>query len=134
MRTGLCSAVTSGAVLVFCTASAGAAELRVDDDHAQCPTETDTSIQTAGNAAAASTGKDKIKGCPGDYQEQVIIDGHALDGLKLEALKPTKLKLDQAEDATSESIIRFPATVSATYPRALVLVRNASDVQVSGFR
>jgi len=111
-----------------------AKEFVVDDERAQCPKADFSSIQAAVTAAAASPGKDKVKVCPGLYQEQVRIEGPSQDDLKLEAKKPTKLEQEQTADPTEEAIIKFPETALATNPRALVLIRNADDVRVTGFR
>jgi pectin methylesterase-like acyl-CoA thioesterase len=56
--------------LFILSLSATAATLTVDDDHAQCPSATFTSIQAAVTAANPN---DKINVCPGTYHEQVVI-------------------------------------------------------------
>ena len=112
----------------------GGKEFEVDDDRAQCKKAGFTSIQAAVDAAAARPGKDTIVVCPGLYQEQVRIEGPAQDGLRLEAKKHTKLDRDATADPAREAIIKFPAIALPTTPRALVLVRDAESVQVSGFR
>jgi len=110
-----------------------AKEIRVDDDGAQCPNATQTSIQAA--VTAADPG-DKIKVCAGNYVEQVRIDGSGKNGLKLEAQKHTKLVQSQAADPTTEAIIRYPAA-AALLPDAekfIVRVRTAVGVKITGFR
>ena len=112
----------------------GGKEFEVDDDRAQCKKAGFTSIQAAVDAAAARPGKETIVVCPGLYQEQVRIEGPAQDGLRLEAKKHTKLERDATADPAREAIIKFPTITLPTTPRALVLVRDAESVQVSGFR
>lgn len=112
----------------------GGKDFEVDDDRAQCKNAAFTSVQAAVDAAAARPGKDTIVVCPGLYQEQVRIEGPAQDGLRLEAKKHTKLDRDTTADPAREAIIKFPAITLPTTPRALVLVRDAEGVQVSGFR
>ena len=123
--------------LVSASLTAGTAlakEFRVDDDGMQCKKADFTTISAAVSAAAANPGKDQIRVCSGLYKEQVTIAGSAQDGLKLFADKNTKLTVDTAADPSREAIIKFPATVLPTNPRALVLVSGAHDVEVSGFR
>ena len=109
-------------------------EFQVDDNRKQCRKADFTSIQAAVTAAGTRPGRDRIEVCPGLYQEQVRIEGPAQDGLELEAQKNTKLDRDVTANPSKEAIIKFPATTLPTNPRALVLVRNAEKVQVSGFR
>ena len=90
--------------------------LFVDDDHAQCPNATFTSIQAAVNASGPHG---TIKVCPGTYAEQVRIDGHLHDGLKLESLK------------SWQAIIKWPAVELP--PLALVSISNANRVTVRDF-
>ena len=111
-----------------------AKEFEVDDNRVECKKADFTSIQAAVTAAAGQPGKDTIQVCPGTYEEQVRIEGPAQDGLRLLAKKQTKLDRDVAADPEKEAIIKFPATTLPTNPRALVLVRNAERVRVSGFR
>jgi hypothetical protein len=59
------------ALLIFGAGATQAATLTVDDDHAQCPGATFTSIQAA---VTAATPGDKINVCPGTYHEQVMIN------------------------------------------------------------
>jgi parallel beta-helix repeat protein len=111
-----------------------AKEFEVDDNKVQCKKADFTSIQAAVTAAAAQPGKNRIEVCPGLYQEQVRIEGPAQDRLVLAAKKHTKLDRDVTADPAEEAIIKFPGTTLPTNPRALVLVRDAEGVQVSGFR
>jgi parallel beta-helix repeat protein len=121
-------------VFVLGASPAMAKEFEVDDDKVQCKKADFTSIQAAVNAAAAHPGKDRIEVCSGRYEEQVRIEGPAQDRLQLAAKKHTKLDRDVTADPSKEAIIQFPGTALPTNPRALVLVRNAQKVQVSGFR
>jgi parallel beta helix pectate lyase-like protein len=109
-------AATAG-IMAVAAAPASAREFRVDDDHAQCPNAQFTTIQAAVTAAGPN---DTVKVCPGTYPEQVRIETHAKDGLKLESLTPLTAK------------IQFPPLDIST-PRALVLVRGADDVTVRDF-
>ena len=95
---------------------ASAKELRVDDDHAQCPNAQFTSIQAA---VAAADQNDTVKVCPGTYTEQVRIETHAKDGLKLVSLVPQK------------AIIQAPPTIP--FPKAIVLIEDANRVEISFF-
>jgi parallel beta-helix repeat protein len=106
--------VTGASALALSAGPAMAKELRVDDNGAQCPKADFTTIQAAVTAAQPG---DKIKVCPGTYQEQVRIDNK--NRLKLEALKK------------QEATIKFPTTT--TPPNALVHIRNSDDVDVRGF-
>ena len=90
--------------------------LFVDDDHAQCPNAMFTSIQAAINASGPNA---TIKVCPGTYAEQVRIDGHLHDGLKLESLK------------SWQATIKWP--VIETPPLALVSIHSATRVTVRDF-
>ena len=65
-------------------ANAMAAEVKVDDDGAQCANADFTSIQAAVNAAEPG---DKVTVCPGTYAEQVTI-GAGKNNLKLVSQKP----------------------------------------------
>jgi len=133
-RGGLRGAAVGVVVLALSAGPATAKQFQVDDDGAQCKKADFTSIQAAVTAAGARPGKDKIQVCPGLYQEQVRIEGPAQDGLRLKAKKRTKLDRDVTADPSKEAIIRFPGTAIPTNPKALVLVRNAEKVLVSGFR
>jgi parallel beta-helix repeat protein len=104
------------AALAFGAAPAMAKEYRVDDDHAQCPTAQFTSIQAA---VLASGPNDTVKVCPGNYTEQVRIDGAQHNGLKLESLQQLA------------AIVRFPpVTVDSNM---LVRVTGARKVTIRGF-
>lgn len=99
-----------------------AATLTVDDDHAQCPAATFTSIQTA--VAAANPG-DKINVCPGTYQEQVVINksltiqGIDVGGQNLAIIKPVGAFANTTSLASGNPIA------------AIVLVDGASNVTLT---
>jgi copper-binding protein NosD len=81
-----------------------------------CPQATYPTIQAAVNASGP---KDTVKVCPGTYPEQVRIEGHAHDGLRLESLTPLG------------ATIQWPAVETA--PLALVHFQAADDVTLRGF-
>jgi len=89
--------------------------LIVDDDRADCPDAAFTSIQAAVDAAGPG---DKIKVCPGTYQEQVRI-GPSKDGLSLFSQVPL------------QAIIKAPLLM--TQPNSIVLVNGADDVTIRQF-
>jgi parallel beta-helix repeat protein len=80
-----------------------------------CPQATYPTIQSAVNASGQG---DTIKVCPGTYSEQVYINGHNHDGLKLESLKPL------------QAIIQWPSTGTSHH---LVDVDTADRVSIRGF-
>jgi len=88
----------------------------VDDDHAQCPNAQFTSIQAA---VVASGPGDQIKVCPGNYTEQVRIEGPQHNGLRLFSQVPL------------QAVIRMP--LAELLPRSVVLVRGARDVDIRHF-
>jgi hypothetical protein len=133
-RGGLLGGVLVTVALALTASPAMAKEFQVDDDKAQCRHADFTSIQAAVTAAGARPGRDEIEVCPGLYQEQVRIEGPSQDRLVLEAKQPTRLRRDVAANPSREAIIKFPAVTLPTNPRALVLVRNAERVRVTGFR
>jgi hypothetical protein len=90
--------------------------LKVDDDHAQCPDAQYSSIQAAVTAAQPN---DTIVVCPGTYTEQVKIQTHQKDGLKLVSQKP------------QQAIIQSPAV--QTSPKAIVLIEGADRVSLVAF-
>jgi parallel beta-helix repeat protein len=98
---------------LFVVGNAAAAELRVDDDGAQCANAY-TTIQDAVNAAKPG---DTIKVCAGTYQESVDIQK---DRLKLESTPALA------------AVIKAPAVVEPD-PQAIVSITNAKDVSVKGF-
>jgi parallel beta-helix repeat protein len=81
-----------------------------------CPVTTYTTIQAAVNASGPG---DTVKVCPGTYTEQVRINGHNHDGLKLESVEPL------------QAIIKWPAIESS--PLALVDLNTANHVTLRGF-
>jgi hypothetical protein len=87
----------------------------VDDDRAQCPDAQFTSIQAAVDAAGPG---DRIKVCPGTYQEQVRI-GTGKDGLTLYSQVPWK------------AVIKAPPIM--TLPNSIVTVDAARDVALRFF-
>jgi hypothetical protein len=90
--------------------------LRVDDDKQQCPDAQYTTIQSA--VAAAQPG-DTIVVCPGTYAEQVKIETHQKDGLKLVSQKP------------HQAVIQSPPVQMS--PKAIVLIDHADRVSLVGF-
>jgi len=108
--------VAAGETLVLGTVPAHTKELRVDDDRAQCPDATFTSIQAAVNAAGPG---DTVTVCPGTYNEQVRINGHTHDGLVLDSLNPLA------------ATIKWPVVEAP--PLALVEVNEADHVSIRGF-
>lgn len=91
-------------LMVFGVQSATAATLLVDDDLAQCPTATFTSIQAA--IAAASIG-DTIKVCPGLYAEQVNVNKNNLTLLGAQAGVDARTR-PFVPDQNTQSIIDHP--------------------------
>jgi len=89
--------------------------LVVDDDFADCPTATFTSIQSA--VAAASAG-DTIKVCAGTYIEQVTITA-GKDGLELRSMPPLAATIK--------------APVLMLDPKAIVHISGADDVTIRDF-
>src|SRR5690348_468992 len=82
----------------------------------ECPATPYTTIQGAVDASGPG---DTVKVCPGTYTEQVRINGHNHDGLKLESLQPL------------QAIIKWPAV--ETFPLALVDFNTANQVTLRGF-
>jgi hypothetical protein len=93
----------------------GGRELRVDDDHVQCPTAQYTRIQDAVNAAQPG---DRIVVCPGTYPEQVTIPA-GKDRISLISQKIWK------------AIIQAPTPMLP--PNAIVRVNGAKDVGITAF-
>jgi hypothetical protein len=112
----LTGALAAAAITVLLGAApAMAREFRVSNN-GSCPNPDFTSIQAAVTAAGPH---DTVKVCPGTYTEQVRIETHAKDGLKLESLRPL------------EARIQFPPVTVAD--NQLVRVRGAQDVTIRGF-
>lgn len=101
--------------LAVTPAFAAKTTLVVDDDFADCPTATFTSIQSA--VAAASAG-DTIKVCAGTYTEQVTIPA-GKDGVELRSVPPL-----------AATIKAPPAMV---VPKAIVNITAAGDVTIRDF-
>jgi len=90
-------------------------QLTVDDDHAQCPEAQFTSIQAA--VAVAGPG-DRVKVCPGTYNEQVRIRPDQ-DGLTIWSQVPW------------QAVIKAPPVM--TLPNSIVLDDGAHDVALRMF-
>jgi parallel beta-helix repeat protein len=107
--------LVAAGVLFAGVAQATAAEIRVDDDHVQCPAAPYTSIQAAVNAAAPG---DTVKVCAGTYVEQVTI-GAGKNGLKVISDKPL------------QAVIKAPPTM--TEPGDIVRITQSQNVLLRGF-
>ena len=120
MRREIVAATLAAGCVAFGAAPALANDdghtLRVDDDKAQCPDAQYTTIQSAVGAAHQN---DTIVVCPGTYAEQVRIQTHAKDGLKLVSQKP------------HQAVIQAPPV--ETSPRTIVLIEQADRVSLVGF-
>jgi parallel beta-helix repeat protein len=90
-------------------------EAVVDDDHAQCPDAQYTSIQAAVDDAGPG---DRIKVCPGTYQEQVTIPS-GKDGLTLYAKVPW------------QAVIKAPPVM--VFPNSIVTVDGSHNVTIRLF-
>jgi hypothetical protein len=88
----------------------------VDDDQAQCPNAAYTSIQAA---VTASDAGDRIKVCPGLYQEQITIPDDK-DDLVLFSRNPL------------EAVIKAPPVMSE--PGDIILVDGAQGVGIRHFK
>jgi hypothetical protein len=99
------------------TAGDGPNMFIVDDDHLDCPNAQFTTIQSAVDASGPG---DQIKVCPGTYMEQVQIVGPGHDGLRLFSRTPL------------QAIIQSPVA-EAKFPRSIVWVSDATDVDISHF-
>jgi hypothetical protein len=81
-----------------------------------CPATPYTTIQSAVDASGPGA---MIKVCPGTYPEQVRINGHTHDNLKLQSLQPLK------------ATIQWPTP--ETVPFVLVDINTADHVKLTGF-
>ena len=117
MRNKLCALVVVVTGVFFVgIANAMAADIKVDDDGAQCGNAQFTSIQAAVNAAHSG---DKITVCPGTYAEQVTI-GAGKSNLKLASQKPL------------QATIKAPAVM--TEPGDIVRITGGSqNVELKDF-
>jgi hypothetical protein len=88
----------------------------VDDDGANCPNAQFTTIQAAVDASGPN---DRIKVCPGTYNEQVVI-GPGHDGLRLFSEIPL------------QAVIKMPP-LELKFPRSIVTVNGSSDVSIWQF-
>lgn len=113
----LISMLVAGAA-VLQRPSASAATLLVDDDRAQCPAATFTSIQAAIVAAASG---DTIEVCRGTYAEQISVD-------------PGKDRLTIRSQMPREAVIEPPAALANLEGVSLIAVRGARDITIDGFR
>jgi parallel beta-helix repeat protein len=112
-----CSATR--AALAQDTANNKQSNILVDDDKVQCPAAAYTSIQAAVNAAKAG---DVIRVCAGTYKEQVTID------------KSLSLEADNGVIVIPNDVVANAAGLSSGNPiAAIILVRNADNVDVQGF-
>jgi len=88
-------------------------------DKVQCPNASFSSIQDAVNASSPG---DLIKVCPGNYDEQVVVQKnlsiHADNGV---ILIPNNMTANTIGAASGEPVA------------AVILVKNAEDVQIEGF-
>ena len=113
-------------------APAMAKEIKVDDDG--------VAVQEGGHRrrskprCTAAVPGDKIKVCArAPTTSRCRIENK--DNLKLEAEKKTKLEQSQAADPTKEAIIKAPSLAAQpSGDKAIVLVRNAHDIDITGFR
>lgn len=110
-----------GAVVLLVTLSAtaaSAAEIKVDDNGAECPTAVFTTIQAAVNAANPG---DTIRVCPGTYPEQV------------EIRKPLIVRGDNLVVVTSPGggvVPNTSSTFSGFPTAAIILVENTERVTI----
>jgi nitrous oxidase accessory protein NosD len=95
-----------------------APNILVDDDKVQCPTAAYTSIQAAVNAAQSGN---VIRVCAGTYQEQVVID------------KSLTLEADNGVIVIPSDVVANSAGSSGSPIAAIILVRNAENVDLDGF-
>jgi nitrous oxidase accessory protein NosD len=95
-----------------------APNILVDDDKVQCPTAAYTSIQAAVNAAQSGN---VIRVCAGTYQEQVVID------------KSLTLEADNGVLVIPSDVVANSAGSSGSPIAAIILVRNAENVDLDGF-
>src|SRR5688572_19660743 len=90
---------TVGPIGVAASSGDGPNMFIVDDDLAQCPNAAFTSIQAA---VVASGPGDQIRVCPGDYFEQVRIEGPTHDGLTLFSQQPLAAVIHAPQPAMAE--------------------------------
>jgi nitrous oxidase accessory protein NosD len=95
-----------------------APNILVDDDKVQCPTAAYTSIQAAVNAAQSGN---VIRVCAGTYHEQVVID------------KSLTLEADNGVIVIPSDVVANSAGSSGSPIAAIILVRNAENVDLDGF-
>jgi parallel beta-helix repeat protein len=92
-------------------------DLFVDDDKAQCPTATFTSIQDAINAASPGS---LIHVCPGTYPEQLSID------------KSLSVVGDNGAILLPSNMVANTTGFSGTLIAAAIFVKEAADVEIEG--
>lgn len=116
-RTLLLIALLAGTALLS-MAPVSAASLLVDDDGAECPAASFTTIQAA--IAAAASG-DTIVICPGTYAEQLQFEP-GKDGITLRARTP------------QSAVITPPQGLTNFDGVALIAVRGARSITLEGLR
>jgi nitrous oxidase accessory protein NosD len=92
-------------------------DLLVDDDKAQCPTATFTSIQAAINAANPGN---LIRVCPGTYREQVFIN------------KSLSIEGDNGAIVLPINMVANTTGSSGAAIAAAILVKDAANVEIEG--
>ncbi len=113
-----CLSVAALLFFALGSVSANAAEIRVDDNNAECPTAAFNTIQAAVNAANPG---DTIRVCPGTYPEQVTIT------------KPLIVRGDNLVTVTSPSggVVANTSSTFGDFPTAaIILVENTERVTI----
>jgi nitrous oxidase accessory protein NosD len=92
-------------------------DLVVDDDRAQCPNATFTSIQDAVNAANPGS---LIRVCPGTYSEQLFIN------------KSLSIEADNGAILLPSHMVANTTTASGSPIAAGIVVKDADNVEIEG--